>query len=48
MAENALGGGISPLATVTLSDPDAADAGLLTGRDAAAATTVDDDRFAVG
>ena len=39
--------GPPPLALITLSDPDAADAGLLTGRDGMMATTVDDERFEV-
>ena len=39
--------GPPPLALITVTDPDAADAGALTGRDGMAATTVDDERFEV-
>ncbi|MXW46496.1 MAG: cadherin repeat domain-containing protein [Gammaproteobacteria bacterium] len=45
--ENAMGADLPPLALIEVMDPDAADAGMLTGDDGMMATSVDDDRFEV-
>ena len=45
--ENAMGADLPPLALIDVMDPDAADAGMLTGDDGMMATSVDDDRFEV-
>ena len=47
VAENAMGADLPPLALIEISDPDAADAAMLTGRDGMMATSVDNDHFEV-
>ena len=45
--ENAMGSDLPPLALIEISDPDAADAAILTGRDGMMATSVDNDAFEI-